>query len=202
MFVSKLSKDGALGCGNPGSLVPASHDEDLVQVGESKDRVAFERLFDFFAPRLKSYLRGLKATEDVCDDIVQDVMVTVWRQAPQFDPRKAGAATWIFTIARNRRIDLFRRDRKEYVEFNESHQPETAPSAFEFMSSVQASERLREAIDRLPAKQAQLLRIFYFEDKTHTEIANEMAVPLGTVKSRLRLAINKLRSSVDMDLIA
>lgn len=174
-----------------------SFDADLLDVGRCRDKRAFKRLFEHFAPRLKTYLRKLGSSDELCDDLIQDVMIAVWRRAPQFDPSKAAASTWIYTIARNRRIDVFRRDRHEEVEFDETHQPETAPSSFDLVSTGQMENKIRGAISQLPDKQAELLRVFYFEDKTHSEIADEMKLPLGTVKSRLRLAMVKLRGLIE-----
>lgn len=176
-----------------------SFESDLKNVGQCRDKAAFKRLFLHFAPRLKTYLRKLNASDELCEDIIQDVMVTIWRRAPQYDPNRAAASTWIYTIARNRRIDIFRRRRGDEVEFEEYYETDLVPSGFDLFATKEVESKIAEAIDQLPEKQSQMLRIFYFEDKTHLEIAEELALPLGTVKSRLRLAINKLRSLIEKE---
>lgn len=171
-------------------------DADLLAVARHRDRLAFARLYDWFAPRIKSYLMRAGLSADRAEDLAQEVMLTVWRQAPRFDPRKASASTWIFTIARNRRIDLLRQRQPESVKLGEqTGEPEEA-----FQEEMEASDarlmrkRLEQAIAELPPEQAEVLRRFFLEGKAHSEIADELGLPLGTVKSRLRLAMARLRS--------
>lgn len=174
-------------------------DADLLAVARRRDREAFARLFDHFAPRIKSYLMRAGLPADRAEDLAQEVMLTVWRRANTFDPRKSTAATWIFTIARNRRIDLLRRREPESVELEEGE----GEAEEEFLAGMEASdarlmrERLERAIEALPPEQAEVLRRFFVEGKAHSEIADELGLPLGTVKSRLRLAMARLRSYFD-----
>lgn len=169
----------------------------LLAVARDRDREAFARLYDWFAPRIKSYLLRTGLPADRAEDLAQEVMLTVWRRAPTFDPRKATASTWIFTIARNRRIDLLRRQEPESMalEAGEEEEPEET-----FLADIEASDarlmrqRLEEAIAHLPSEQAEVLRRFFLEGKAQGEIADELGLPLGTVKSRLRLALARLRS--------
>lgn len=166
-------------------------------VAEDGDRRAFASLFDHFAPRLKGYLRRLGADEPTAEDLVQDVMLTVWRQARQYDAAQAGVATWLFTIARNRRIDAFRREnRPEFDPHDPALVPEADPSADAVLETAQSSRRVADALSELPPEQADLIRLAYFEDKSHSAIAQELELPLGTVKSRVRLALAKLRVNV------
>lgn len=170
---------------------------DIRAVAEQRDLEAFQRLFAFFAPRVKGYLRRLGAGDDVADDLVQEVLLTVWRRADQFDPSKATLSTWVFTIARNKRIDALRRERRPDVELDDpSMEPDPAPRGDRVTELQRMSEHVMRAVATLPEEQSQLLKIFYFEDKTHSTIAEELGIPLGTVKSRLRLALAKLRSMV------
>ena len=158
-----------------------------------RDREAFACLFDHFAPRLKSYLLRAGATHGAAEDFAQEAMLTVWRKAGLFDPVRAGASTWIFTIARNLRIDAARReklDRREpdAADFqNEPERPDT------ILADRDEAERIRQALSTLSDEQARIVRLSYFHDKAHAEIAQELGVPLGTVKSRLRLALIRLR---------
>lgn len=162
------------------------------------DRDAFVELFRHFAPRVKSYLKGTKADEMQAEDLTQEVMLTVWRRAGQYDPRQASLSTWIFTIARNRRIDAIRREKRPEIDPNDpALVPDGEDLPEDLVSRQQQGAALREAIEELPGEQAQLLRLSYFEEKSHAEIAGELDLPLGTVKSRLRLAIGKLRGRLE-----
>lgn len=178
--------------------VPDELSELLNAVAEHRDRKAFIRLFEHFAPRVKSYLKRLGVVDSEADDLMQEVMLTVWRRAEQFDHRKARASTWIFTITRNKRIDAIRRERRPELDPNDpvlvpdrDDDPSAAVSANEWRAAI------RKAIDEVPEEQAKLLRMSFFEDKTHDVIAKELDLPLGTVKSRIRLAVAKLRRSLE-----
>ena len=124
-------------------------------------------------------------------------MLTVWRRAGQFDPAKAGVSTWIFTIARNRRIDVIRRERRPEPDPNDpALVPDGDPAADVAVEQEQHAVRLRAAITDLPTDQAQILQLAYFEELSHSAIADKLGLPLGTVKSRVRLAMNKLKSTL------
>ena len=170
----------------------------LIAVAERKDRKAFIRLFEHFGPRVKSYLKRLGVSDSEADDLMQEVMLTVWRRAEQFDCRKARASTWIFTITRNKRIDAIRRERRPELDPND---PALVPDRDEDPSEAVSANEWRTAIQRaiqdVPEEQARLLRMSFFEDKTHHAIATELDLPLGTVKSRIRLAVAKLRRSLE-----
>lgn len=170
----------------------------LVAVAERKDRAAFVRLFDHFAPRVKSYLKRLGVGDSQAEDLVQEVMLTVWRKSWQYDPQKARATTWIFTIARNKRIDAIRRERRPELDPNDPAlvpDPEASPD--EAASAGEWRDLIRQAITQVPDEQAMILRRHFFEEKTHDVIAKELGLPLGTVKSRIRLAMRKLRRNLE-----
>ncbi len=158
------------------------------------DKAAFARLFAHFAPRLKAYLLRLGLPGAQAEEVAQEVMVTVWRKAASFDRRQASVATWVFRIARNRRIDVFRRDQRAALDAHDptfQPAPEAAPDA-----SSEAADReaqVRQAMAELPPDQRDLVRAHFYEDLSHSQIAERTGVPLGTVKSRLRLAFGKLR---------
>jgi RNA polymerase sigma-70 factor (ECF subfamily) len=144
---------------------------------------------------VKAYLRRLGLSDPEAEEMMQEVMLTVWRRAEQFDPGKAGASTWIFTIARNRRVDVLRRGRMPEIDVEEPLlAPHPVPGVEERIDLARFSARLAAALDELPPDQADLLRRSYFEDKSHGAIAAELGLPLGTVKSRLRLAVGRLRA--------
>jgi RNA polymerase sigma-70 factor (ECF subfamily) len=173
---------------------------DLAAVARLQDRAAFARLFAHFAPRVKGYLLRLGADRAQAEDLMQDVMLTVWRKAPAYDPKMASPSTWIFAIARNRRIDALRRDKRAGLDPDDPGlQPEPALLPDRMLDAGMWERRLAGAIDGLPPEQAQMLRLAYYEDRSHGDIAQSLRLPLGTVKSRLRLAIGRLRSMFEMD---
>jgi RNA polymerase sigma-70 factor (ECF subfamily) len=171
----------------------------LARVGRSRDRDAFVELFNYYAPRVKSYLLRHGADDSAAEEIVQSTFITVWEKAKAYDPKKAAASTWIFTIARNKRIDALRKDR--LVTFDSDSPVMAAAVAAEdnisgaYTDGLDAAG-LDAAIDALPEDQAKILRMAFFEDKSHSAIAKETRLPLGTVKSRLRLALGKLRAAL------
>lgn len=169
------------------------HEDLLVRVGAQKDRDAFVALFHYFAPRIKSYLLKHGANESTAEEIAQNTMITVWEKAYSYNPAKAAASTWIFTIARNKRIDALRKEK--FTEVN-SDAPALANISYEAPEEYADDKTigdLSSALQTLPAEQSRLIRMAFFEDKSHQAIARETRLPLGTVKSRLRLALDKLR---------
>lgn len=162
------------------------------RIREDQDAQAFSELFKHFAPRVKSFLMRSGASEAMADECMQDAMATVWRKASLFDPGRASVATWIFTIARNRRIDVLRRQRRPEPE-DLPWGPEAEPSAEDVIGLQQDSRRLNNALKELPEKQRHLVQAAYFGDLSHSEIAEKTGLPLGTIKSRIRLALERLR---------
>lgn len=174
--------------------------DDLLVAVASGDRSAFVELFEHFAPRVKSYLMRLGCDMSAAEEIGQEVMVTVWRRAETFDRRQASAGTWMFTIARNKRIDAVRRERRpEFDASDPAMTPEPEIAGDMAVQAKQQTETVARAIAQLPEEQEELLRMAYYDDKPHSVIAAETGLPLGTVKSRLRLALNKLRKIVKED---
>ena len=166
--------------------------EDMIRIRDHKDREAFARLFAHFAPRVKGFLISAGSDPAVAEDCAQDVMVSVWRKAHLFDPTRASVSTWIFTIARNRRIDLARKDKRpEPEDLGWGPEPEQAQD--DGLALQQESEQLGQALAALPSKQRELIEKCYFGDLSHREIADATGLPLGTIKSRIRLALEKLR---------
>lgn len=164
-------------------------------VAISRDRQAFARLFEHYAPRLKSFLLRQGVDDGSAEDLAQETMMSVWRKAALFDPAKATAGTWIFTIARNLRIDAIRKARRpEFDAEDPAFVPDAEPAADDSLSAEQTGARVRAALAELPEDQAAVVRLSFFEDKAHAEIADQLSLPLGTVKSRLRLAMKRIRT--------
>lgn len=180
----------------------SSHAEwaDLVAaVAARRDREAFARIFDHFAPRLEAWLARQGVEQATAEEIVQDVMVTLWRKAELFDPAKSSLPTWLFRVARNRRIDLIRRDRMDYLDpLDQSFADIASDSEIESTLDLQQREEiLREAIRDLPEEQLSLVRLAFFDSLSHSVIAERTGLPLGTVKSRIRLAFARLRKALE-----
>ncbi len=170
------------------------HDRLILAVAASRDRAAFARLFEHFAPRLKAYLIRAGAPPAMAEDFAQDAMLTVWRKADLFDPRRARAATWIFTIARNRRIDVLRRDRRPPPVPDLSLAAADPARPDDLFEGREDAGRIREAMAVLTRDQTQVIQMAFFQDCAHSEIATMLGLPLGTVKSRIRNAMIKLRA--------
>lgn len=164
----------------------------MARIRAAQDEQAFITLFEYYAPRVKGFLMKSGATEAFADECTQDVMTTVWQKAHQFDPARASVSTWVFTIARNRRIDLMRKQRRPEPE-DLPWGPEAEPDQADVVALQQESERLTRAMARLPEKQRALVESAYFGNLSHSEIAAETGLPLGTIKSRIRLALERLR---------
>ncbi|MBR0672446.1 sigma-70 family RNA polymerase sigma factor [Neoroseomonas soli] len=169
----------------------------LAAIATRGDREAFAALFGHFAPRVKGYLLRLGLPNAQAEELAQETMLTVWRRAEQFDPASGAAAAWIFTIARNLRIDAVRRDRLAPRLELTAEERTPPPPADAVIQSAQHTERVRAALARLPAEQAEVVRLSFYDDRPHAEIERALGIPLGTVKSRLRLAMTRLRTLLD-----
>lgn len=169
----------------------------MARVTNDRDKEAFSKLFDHFAPRLRSYsLAQQPGATLVADDLAQEVMIKVWNKSHLYNPDKAALSTWIFTMARNHRIDQLRRNSRIVSDIDPMdiwHEVEDEDSdPFQRVQSNRAGERVKEGLKHLPNEQVQVLAKVYLEGKSHQETADELTLPLGTVKSRVRLALQKL----------
>ena len=164
-------------------------------IAQRRDQAAFADLFAFFGPRVKAWMLRAGANPTAAEELAQETMLAVWQKARLFDAARAGPSTWIFTIARNLRIDALRRERHPSELMQDlADEPETPIPADQVLNAAEQEGRIRTALNVLPPEQAEVIRKAFFEDKVHAEIEKELGIPLGTVKSRLRLAINRLRS--------
>jgi len=164
----------------------------VLRIRDTRDQSAFAELFQYFAPRVKSFLMRSGADATLAEECTQEVMATLWHKAHMFDPSRASVATWVFTIARNRKIDALRKQRRPEPE-ELTWGPEAEPDPLDVLALQQESTQLVEAIAALPEKQRDLIKRAYFGDLSHAEIAEQTGLPLGTIKSRIRLALERLR---------
>ena len=171
-----------------------SHSAMIAAVAHRGDSAAFAEIFTYFAPRVKSYLMRLGLAPAAAEDLAQDCMLSVWRKAALFDPSRAAASTWIFTIARNLRIDTARRKTHPETQDDPLNEPPDQPDAA--LTADQEQARIAKALSHLPQDQAEVVHMAFFADKTHVAIAEELGLPLGTVKSRVRLAMMRLRAAL------
>ncbi len=175
-----------------------SMEELMLAVSSRRDVDAFEVIFKHFAPRVKAYMAKLSADTQTAEELMQETMIAVWNKADQFDFSKGALSTWIFTIARNQRIDAVRRARRpEFDPTDPAFVPDEEQPADVRIAERQSASQLRAAMADLPKEQCTLLELAYFEESTHSAIAKKLNLPLGTVKSRLRLAFSKLRAALD-----
>ena len=185
---------------NDNSKKLSTWDELLVRVGRDRDKSAFAELFDYFAPRVKSFLLRFGTDMSLAEEIAQEAMIMVWRRAETYDPRQSAASTWIFTIARNKRIDRLRRENRPLPDMTDpAVMPESIETGEIQVARMQQEKKIRHALKNLPEEQAKMIFSAYYEEKSHREIAEESGVALGTVKSRIRLALNRMRAQIDKD---
>ncbi len=166
----------------------------IKEIAESQDKGSLATIFNFYAPRLKSYLVKIGAIESHAEEIIQEVMLAIWTKAASYDSSKSSTATWIYTIARNKRIDRLRKEKRHLLsDSDEGLEIPMNATQEEEIYNVQVSQKLRKSIESLPEEQSKLIKMSYFYGKTHIDISKGLNIPLGTVKSRIRLALSKMR---------
>lgn len=166
------------------------------RIRDDQDQAAFAELFRHFAPRVKAFLIKSGSDATTAEECAQEVMATLWHKAHLFDPSRATVATWVFTIARNKRIDVLRKQRRPEPE-DLGWGPEAEPEQDDVIALQQETAQLRTALTALPEAQRQLIEKAYFGDLSHREIASQTGLPLGTIKSRIRLALDRLRHAMN-----
>ncbi len=183
-------------------MLSADEAADLIEaIASRQDRAAFASLFNHFMPRVKAFIMRGGADAEAAQEVAQEALIMVWRKAASFDRTRASATTWLYTIARNKRIDLLRRNNRPAIE-TEDWLTVFAPEDEDADKSVLAGQtymRVKELLSGLSADQLVVIEKAFFEDKTHTAIAEELKLPLGTVKSRIRLALGRLRDALERD---
>ena len=185
-------------------IANVSTDEELSLciglIGKNQDKLAFNVIFRYFAPRLKSFLVKAGSTDSQAEEVIQEVMIAVWTKSSTYDNSKSSVSTWIYTIARNKRIDKIRKERRHYLsESDEGLEIPVDSTQEKEIFTAQVSTSLKKYMSNLPEEQSRLLKLSYFYNKTHADISEELQIPLGTVKSRIRLALTKMRHLVEVN---
>ncbi len=193
------------------SVVPSGARDDtwsrlLERVGQERDESAFAQLFAHFAPLIKGFCLGNVNTNfpaDAADEIVQEVLFKVWQKAPSYDATKAAASTWIYTVMRNCRIDVMRRNRRTIsdsgvIEIEDIWDEAADDQAYVYLQQASNETLIHNAFGQLPAEQRLVLNQVYMQGKTHQQISTETGLPLGTVKSRVRIGLKKMQLLMDV----
>ena len=189
----------------PGSAASASAvlrkrmGDNLLAIGQHQDEAAFADVYSYYGGRVKSFLMGKGMAEQIAEELTQEIMLTIWRRAESYDPKKAAASTWIFTIARNRRIDYLRGNSRIEVELDDEMldiETTDEDTQAKYVSDAQAAEQLKQALATLPQEQRQVMHLSYFRGQSHGAIAAWLDLPIGTVKSRIRLAMQAVRAQL------
>lgn len=174
-------------------LAAQSPGDWIVAISATRDRSGFVLLFRRFAPKVKSYFLRYGLTEETADELAQETLLTIWRKAHLYDPARASASGWIYAIARNLRIDAQRRERRPRATMT----LDEPPTPEQECTALLDEERVRAAVGALPDDQSEVVRMAFFEECSHGDIAQRLGLPLGTVKSRIRRAALRLRSALD-----
>lgn len=170
----------------------------LTRIAIDSDRDAFKALFEHYGPRIKAVMLKAGADQQMAEDLVQDVMLSVWRKARLYAPERGAVSTWIYTIARNARIDKLRRgSSKPYDDLDDLELASDEADGEDTVIANEVAGRVTEALTELPPDQRKIIVMAYIEDLSQSDIADRLSIPLGTVKSRMRLAYGKLRSTLE-----
>lgn len=177
---------------------PGETSAQIVAIATTQDMAAFEALFRDFGPRIRAYLLKLTRDRQAAEDLMQETMLAIWRKAGQFDPGRGQASAWIFTIARNIWIDAWRKQKRPAFDAEDpAFAPAAEPEAPDLMDLKQSGAALHAALKTLPAEQVELIRLSFFDEASHSTIAARTGLPIGTVKSRIRLAFGRLRAALE-----
>ena len=176
----------------------AGRHQPLLASVTRRDTSAFLVLFNYYAPRLKAYMKKLGTSDELAEELAQDVMFTVWRKADTYDPAKSAVSSWLFTIARNLRIDALRRDQRQTIDVTDpTLVPAPLPAPDANIQAAQQEKQIRAVLGALPQEQAQVVTLAFYQNQSHGEIAAALSIPLGTVKSRMRLAFQRIREALE-----
>lgn len=176
----------------------AFYQQAMERIAQNRDRGAFALLFDRFAPRLKTFMMRKGVATEQAEDLVQETMIAVWTKAGLYNPARGSVSAWIFTIARNLRIDRIRRESSmSYAVLEDFDQPSDEEAIDDVLAGREEQSAVARALSEIPPEQRDVLILSYVEDIPQSEIARRLSLPLGTVKSRMRLAYNRMRKSLE-----
>ena len=193
---SDINKQAQKGLGS-GEKAQPDFSKLLLRVGRNQDKTAFADLFQHFSPRVKSYMLKLGSANEMAEELAQLTLLQVWRKAQLFDSDKAAASTWIFRIARNIRIDVLRKQKHFFDDdFDLAKIEDEQDTAEVKINREQKKQHVALALTELPQDQARIIHMSFYDGLSHGEIAKQLEIPLGTVKSRIRLAFGRLRESL------
>ncbi|WP_028469226.1 sigma-70 family RNA polymerase sigma factor [Neptunomonas japonica] len=170
---------------------PKVWSDRLSDLAKTKEKALYIQLFQHFAPKVKAYIIRLGLVETTAEELMQETMLAVWRKAHLYNPSKAAASTWIFTLARNQSIDWMRK--QKYPEYGLESWHEEPDEENDVCEQVITSDRMAKVISQLPEDQAQVIYMSFYEGRSHSDISDRLGVPLGSVKSRIRLAAGKIK---------
>jgi RNA polymerase sigma-70 factor (ECF subfamily) len=188
----------AMGAIGRGLETPDRDARLLARIAASKDREAFATLFDIYAPKIKSFMMRKGASDVEAEDLVQETMIAVWSKAGLYVAERGGVSTWIYTIARNLRIDRLRREKTSlYTDIDDFDAESDEAQPDDALGRMQEDSLVAQALAQIPEEQRQLLILSYVEDMPQSDIAAKLQIPLGTVKSRMRLAYRRLRTLLE-----
>jgi len=182
------------------AVLPLADDigRQIVAIAARADMAAFQALFEAYSPRIRAYLLKLTRNPQAAEDLMQETMLAIWRKAGQYDPARGPASAWIFTIARNIWIDAWRKQRRPEIDPNDpALVADPEPDAANLIERRQSRDALYKAMQTLPQEQVDLIRLSFFEEASHSTIARQLGLPIGTVKSRIRLAFGRLRAVLE-----
>ncbi|MGI9353971.1 MAG: sigma-70 family RNA polymerase sigma factor [Rhizobiaceae bacterium] len=170
----------------------------ITRIARTQDKSAFAALFDAYAPRVTFLLIRNGASPESAEELAQEALLTVWRKARYFSADRGSASAWIFTIARNLRIDETRRDKRAQLYAMVNEFDEVDPDRpDDLVNTAEHAKRVRAAMSELPEDQLEVVNCSFVEGAAHSEIAERLGLPLGTVKSRLRLAMRRMKKSLE-----
>ena len=164
----------------------------MVKITNDRDEVAFSELFDFLAPKINAYYIQNGLVSDSAEELTQEVMSTIWLKSYQYKPIKSAVSTWVYTIARNKKIDFFRKKSKSYYNEDDIRQFLYENNVDDKFSENEIKERVDKINKELDINQQKIIKMNFFENKSHKKIAEELEIPLGTVKSRIRQILTKM----------
>ncbi len=163
-----------------------------------RDQAAFARLFDHYAPRVKGFVMGAGVTAEMAEEITQETFIAIWRKSHLYDPKKATVSSWLFAISRNKKIDLLRRETRPTPDMTDpAAAPDAPPLQDDLLDQNEQAASLYEALETLPEDQRETIRLAFISGRSHTEVAQQLGIPVGTAKSRIRLGVAKLREFLE-----